>query len=549
MLALLVLVVAVAVGCVLWFMREAMQNERMAVREILTEEYRSNLALVQADATQEWNILVGRLDGSEPAAARFARCMREGLADSVICVDEQGRAIYPRLPSTDDAPGRDVTANKELYSLESSTNRTDGQFQQLAGRLRDRVNDYTGDVMPSAQRRFIMHELQRLDPGTKFPTLASEELAARYLEAAPFVDVGEPILRATPARDVWLVSSPDRRAVALFTTEGLRTRLQGWRLALYTTAGRYYSVLAPGEDATNDVLATVPIGPDLPGWRLAQSLNRPGTFDTAAELGVVRYLVIGSCVIAAMVVLAFFMARGFGRQVQLARLKNDLVANVSHELKTPLTAMRALVDTLLDAEWFDEKTTREYLKLLATENARLSRLIDNFLTFSRLERNKFKFEFARVSPQRIVEGAMAAMGERAHAAGCAVETHVAAGIPEINGDADALTTALLNLIDNAWKYSGDEKHIVVRAAANDGHVDFAVEDNGIGLSPSEQRRVFQRFYQSDQRLARTVGGCGLGLSIVQSIVEAHHGSVRVESEVGRGSTFIMEIPAVEESTS
>ncbi len=130
-----------------------------------------------------------------------------------------------------------------------------------------------------------------------------------------------------------------------------------------------------------------------------------------------------------------------------------------------------------------------------------------------------------------------------------MESHVAAGIPEINGDADALTTALLNLLDNAWKYSGDDKHIVVRAEARDGHVDFAVEDNGIGLSPQEQRRVFRRFYQSDQRLARTVGGCGLGLSIVQSIIEAHHGSVRVESEVGRGSTFIIEIPAVEGSAS
>jgi signal transduction histidine kinase len=286
------------------------------------------------------------------------------------------------------------------------------------------------------------------------------------------------------------------------------------------------------------------IDPGLPGWRLSLLLDDRALFDTEAERRVTRYLVIGSAVIAAMLVLAMFMARGFGRQVQLARLKNDLVANVSHELKTPLTAMRALVETLLDTERFDEKTTREYLKLLATENARLSRLIDNFLTFSRLERNKFKFEFAPVAPQRIVEGAMAAMGDRAHAPGCTVESLVAAGIPEINGDADALTTALLNLLDNAWKYSGDDKHIVVRAVARDDCVSFAVEDNGVGLSPQEQRRVFQRFYQSDQRLARTVGGCGLGLSIVQSIVDAHRGSVRVESEVGGGSTFIMEIPAV-----
>jgi signal transduction histidine kinase len=338
--------------------------------------------------------------------------------------------------------------------------------------------------------------------------------------------------------------------LALFTTPGLRNKLASIVREVGPPKGVNVAILAPGEDDTNaSALAAAQLAPELPGWRLSLSLDDLALFDTEAERRVARYLVIGSGVIATMLVLAIVMARGFGRQVQLARLKNDLVATVSHELKTPLTAMRALVDTLLDTERLDETTTREYLRLLATENARLSRLIDNFLTFSRLERNKFKFEFAPVRPQRIVDGAMAALGERAHAPGCSVESHVAAGVPDINGDADALTTALLNLLDNAWKYSGDNKHIVVHVEARNGRVGFAVEDNGIGLSPREQQRVFRRFYQSDQRLARTVGGCGLGLSIVQSIVDAHHGTVRVASEVGRGSTFTIEIPAVDGSAS
>jgi signal transduction histidine kinase len=112
-----------------------------------------------------------------------------------------------------------------------------------------------------------------------------------------------------------------------------------------------------------------------------------------------------------------------------------------------------------------------------------------------------------------------------------------------------MLTALLNLLDNAWKYSGDVKHIVLRTKARNGNVCFAVEDNGIGLTPRESKRVFRRFYQTDQGLSRSVGGCGLGLNIVQSIVEAHHGSVRVESEPGRGSTFTIEIPAVVEGVS
>jgi signal transduction histidine kinase len=545
MLALLLLVVLVAVGCVLWFMREAMRNERMAVREKLAEAYRGHLTLVQSQAAERWNHRLGRLDSTEPAAARFERCVREGLADSVICFDEAGRTAYPRLPATE----RSVAANAELLTLGRLTDKTDPQFKQIAARLSDRVTNYVADTLPSAQRRFLMHELQRLDPDTTFPTLAAEELAARYLEANP-VFPADASLHATELRDVWAMASLSGRVLALFTTASVRSKLNDVIRDPSLPKGVRIAVIAPGEDAiTESTLVTASLGPGLPGWRLSLSLDDRALFDTEADQRVGRYLAIGSVVIAAMSVLAIFIARGFGRQVQLARLKNDLVANVSHELKTPLTAMRALVDTLLDAERFDEKTTREYLELLATENARLSRLIDNFLTFSRLERNKFNFTFARVQPQQIVEGAVAAFGERVHTPGCVFESHIVADLPSIHGDADALVTALLNLLDNAWKYSGDEKHIILRTGAHDGSVCFAVEDNGIGLSPRERRRIFRRFYQTDQRLARTAGGCGLGLSIVQSIVDAHHGSVRVESEPGCGSTFTIEIPAVAEGAS
>ncbi len=577
MLALLLLVVLVAIGCVLWFMREAMRNERLAVREKLAEAYRSHLTLVQTQAAARWNERLGRLDSPEPAAARFARCVREGLADSVICFDEEGRVAYPRqrlLPETTAAALQSdlrslvksgktneavqlvierfatqdsvVAANAELLALELLTDKTDPRFQQIAGRLRGRVTGYATDTQPSAQRRFLMHELQRLNPGPEFPTLAAEDLAARYLETNPAFP-SDTTLRATELRDVWSIASPSRRVLALFTTAGLHAKLNEAIRDSSLPNGVGVGVIGPGEEATTEsTLVTAALGAELPGWRLALSLDDQTLFDTAADQRVARYLAIGSVVIAAMLALAVFIARGFGRQVALARLKNDLVANVSHELKTPLTAMRALVDTLLDAERFDETTTREYLQLLATENARLSRLIENFLTFSRLERNKFRFEFNRVRPLEVVVSAVEALGERVRAPGCVFESHVAADLPLIHGDADALVTALLNLLDNAWKYSGDKKRVVLRTEARHGQVCFAVEDNGIGLSVRESRRVFRRFYQTDQRLARAAGGCGLGLSIVQSIVEAHHGSVRVNSQPGRGSTFTIEIPAVTE---
>jgi signal transduction histidine kinase len=205
--------------------------------------------------------------------------------------------------------------------------------------------------------------------------------------------------------------------------------------------------------------------------------------------------------------------------------------------------MRALVDTLIDTERLDEKTTREYLHLLSRENARLSRLIDNFLTFSRLERNRMNFRFEPVRPEQIVDDAVAAMGERCHAPGCEFASELQPHLPPIVADQNALTTALVNLLDNAWKYTGEQKRIILRAAARNGSVSFTVEDNGMGIPERDSRRVFQRFYQVDQRLSRSSEGCGLGLSIVRSIVKAHHGTVSLRSEVGRGSAFTIEIPA------
>ncbi|RYD77259.1 MAG: GHKL domain-containing protein, partial [Verrucomicrobiaceae bacterium] len=242
------------------------------------------------------------------------------------------------------------------------------------------------------------------------------------------------------------------------------------------------------------------------------------------------------------------IARIFAKQIHLTRLKNDLVATVSHELKTPLTSMRVLVDTLLDTEQLHEPTTREYLQLISQENTRLSRLIDNVLTFSRLERNKLTFDFSETQPEVVVADAVAAIGDRFRAPGCHFEVHTSPGLPLIRADRDALTTALLNLLDNAWKYSSEEKQITLRTDARNGSVAFIVQDNGVGLARRETRRIFRRFYQVDHRLSRSTGGCGLGLSIVEQIVAAHGGQVHVVSEAGAGSSFTIEVPAVKPSS-
>jgi signal transduction histidine kinase len=141
-----------------------------------------------------------------------------------------------------------------------------------------------------------------------------------------------------------------------------------------------------------------------------------------------------------------------------------------------------------------------------------------------------------------VRTAVESVGERFASPEARLEVDLPAGLPPVPADRDALVTVILNLLDNAWKYSGDHKAVLVRAYAADGSVFVEVSDNGVGMSRRVVRRIFDKFYQVDQRLSRKAGGCGLGLSIVKFILDAHGGSIDVKSQPGKGSTFTVRLP-------
>jgi signal transduction histidine kinase len=471
-----------------------------------------------------------------------ARCLVQSgrTNDAIRLIDEV--LSDQRYVRATDPQGRLIVANAELMALELMTNSAAPNFQSTAQRLRERLMDYANPVLAAPQRRFLMKELRRLSPQSELPTLSAELLAAEIRESEP-TSAGDSALRPAPRPALWQFTTANRRVLALVRSETLSARLRPVISDNNLPAGTEASLLPPEVDNPT-AFVTLPAAAQLPGWRLALSLKDPKFFETANEHRTAVYFWTGVLVIAAMGILTLLAVRLLRRQVALARLKNDLAATVSHELKTPLSSMRVLVDTLLGAEKIEEQKAREYLQLIAQENERLSRVIQNFLTFSRMERKKHAFDFVAVQPHQILESVINAVRERFSAPGCRFEVQIEDNLPDVMADRDALATALINLLDNAYKYSEDIKHMVLRVRAENGKVIFSVRDNGIGIAPRETRRIFHAFHQVDPRLSRKGSGCGLGLSIVQNIAKAHDGEVSVDSAPGCGSTFALSLPAL-----
>lgn len=296
-------------------------------------------------------------------------------------------------------------------------------------------------------------------------------------------------------------------------------------------------------EITTDPFATSLIGAFFPGWQVQLFFRQNDVLDEAASKQIAFYTWTGTLVILLILASGAIAAKTLGHQVKLNRLKNDFIATVTHELKTPLASMRMLVDTLLEGNYRNQQQVTEYLELVSKENARLTRLIDNFLTFSRMERNKQAFQLRPTSPAAIARTAAEAVRTKFSRNICRFQTDIPDDLPDTMADPDAMVTVLVNLLDNACKYTGDDKQIALGVSAENGWVCFAVTDNGVGIPPRAAKRIFRRFYQVDRRLARRAEGCGLGLSIAKFIVDAHHGSIHVESRPGQGSTFTVKLPA------
>jgi two-component system, OmpR family, phosphate regulon sensor histidine kinase PhoR len=227
---------------------------------------------------------------------------------------------------------------------------------------------------------------------------------------------------------------------------------------------------------------------------------------------------------------------------RLERVRRDFVANVSHEFKTPLTAIQGFAETLLSGALDDKANRRRFVEIIREHARRLARLTDDLLKLSRIEAGRLELEIRPIRVEALVIGCIETARLNAKARGLEIHVDLQENAPAVRGDGAQLGEVLQNLLDNALQYTPPGGQIVVKACSNGHEVIFTVTDTGIGIPESDLERIFERFYRVDAARSREAGGTGLGLAIARHIVDAHGGRIWVESAVGQGSRFHFSVP-------
>jgi signal transduction histidine kinase len=305
--------------------------------------------------------------------------------------------------------------------------------------------------------------------------------------------------------------------------------------------GHIVRVAQRGSGGTGVLHAGIPFQTLFPFWELSLAAAPARPAGSSPGRDVVIFAGSTVLVLSVLALGVLLLLRDVSRETHLNRLRSDFVSGVSHELKTPLTLIRLYTETLLDEEQFRPEERKGFYQIILRESERLTHLIERALDFGRVERREKQYQLEKGDLAPFIVQTVQVYGEYLKRRGFTVETSLAASLPTVAFDPDAVAQAVVNLLDNAAKYSGESKFVGVRLLAEDSAAVFEVEDRGIGIPADEREKIFQQFYRSGARSGK--GGYGLGLFLVKHIMDAHGGRVEVQSEVGRGSRFRLVFPA------
>lgn len=296
--------------------------------------------------------------------------------------------------------------------------------------------------------------------------------------------------------------------------------------------------LTPASTGGRPLTTATSVATVFPFWDLTLASGDVGR----QSLGRERWAFAGTTllILAVLMLGVVLLVRDASRQLQLGQLRTDFVSGVSHELKTPLTLIRLYSETISDSPDLADHDRKEYADIITRESERLTELIDKVLEFSRIDRGQKQYQLGEGDLAAVIQRTVGAYATFLRRRGYTVDADVPADLPPVRFDPDAVAAAVINLLDNAAKYSGTAKFVAIRLRADGHHVMCEVEDRGIGIPAAEQPRLFEQFYRVPHSSPR--GGYGLGLFLVKHIMDAHNGRVEFDSVVGRGSRFRLLFP-------
>jgi signal transduction histidine kinase len=507
----------------------AVVNERVAVEKRLETEYGARLRALDADVRARLQLAAG--------AAATEALARTGARSAPWGARRQSPTRDPATTRPTGAGRRGGASGAGGDAQPAAEAEVVARHEPLLLSIAPAQEQGADPVFAEAIRR-----AQALAPGGHM-LVGSDAGGDRHLFALVRVP-GPPASSVVAAQLdlVGLTAEVPRLAAARFPREFAAFRLlppaeRGG--ATIATLRRLLNEVAPPDRTT--VVARLPLQAPLDGFTLAAEISGD---DPAASLAFRNR----TWYIALLALLYTGIGVGFGltiremrRAYKLSRLKTDFVANISHELRTPLTSVRLFAETLKQGRAQGPREVQECLDLLTKETQRLSSLVEKLLDWSRLESGR---KLLRREPTE-VPALLAHVADvfKAQQLGATYQTHIDPDLPKVSLDRDAMAQVVLNLLHNAVKFTGPDKQIRLSARRRDGGVAIEVEDNGIGVREKDRKRIFERFYRADDLLSRRTEGTGLGLSIAKRLVEAHGGRIDVESRLGTGSVFRVQLPA------
>ncbi|MEO6036608.1 MAG: HAMP domain-containing sensor histidine kinase [Verrucomicrobiota bacterium] len=413
----------------------------------------------------------------------------------------QARKVSPQNTALDAAKDAQSGEEGNLSKIAPA----EAEFAQLVG---DRPDGMLARFLQNKLRLMFWHRLKR-EPNLVF---------GAQLDLKQMIDTLRPLLK----------------------TEELAGEIC---LALLDENARPVVISRPGFQGNwKRPFASTEVGEALPHWEIAAYLINPAQFKTAARTAEWTLGLLIAVLLLTIAAGSWLIVHNLNAELKLARQKTDFVSNVSHELKTPLTSIRMFSELLAEGRVTELGKQKSYLQIISAEASRLTRLINNVLDFARMERRERKYTLAHCDLPEIVRETADTFRPHFEENGFHFECEIPAGPLWINGDRDALSQVIVNLLSNAEKYAGTKKEILVRLAAENSWACVKILDRGVGVPRGFEEKIFEQFFRAHDALSSGIQGSGLGLTLARQIARAHGGDLSYEPRDGGGSCFTFRVP-------